>query len=311
MESSLKVLFAGCGDIAVRAIAQLQNLQPDSDWQPLGMRRNVTKLPASINAVAGDVRDGVYLQDILNSQNIDVLVVTLTPNQMSDEGYRDSYVVAAQSIESAVKACKQPPRLIVWVSSTGVYGQNSGEWVNESTETNPVSFRGKRLLEAENVISSLPMISVIVRFSGIYGPGRNRLVNQITKGEPVPEQPVSWTNRIHSEDCAGVIVHLLERFSRGEHLDLCYIGTDDEPVPAYEMRRWLADEIGVQFNSTNQAEPGESDSGSNRSSNSNSIFASENKGRRCSNQRLRDSGYEFLYPTYREGYRALLDKNDD
>jgi nucleoside-diphosphate-sugar epimerase len=302
MESSLKVLFAGCGDIAVRAIAQLNNLQSDSDWQTLGMRRNVAKLPAGIDAIAGDIRDRVYLQDILNSQNIDVLVVTLTPNQMSDEGYRDSYVVAAQSIESAVKACKQRPRLIVWVSSTGVYGQNSGEWVNESAETNPVSFRGKRLLEAENVISSLPIASVIVRFSGIYGPGRNRLINQIKKGELVPEQPVSWTNRIHSDDCAGVIVHLLEQFSRSEHLAPCYIGTDDEPVPAYEMRRWLAAEIGVQFNGASQTEScGETDSSS----------AADNSGRRCSNQRLRDSGYEFLYPTYREGYRALLDGNDD
>jgi len=306
MESSLKVLFAGCGDIAVRAIAQLNNLQSDSDWQTLGMRRNVAKLPAGIDAIAGDIRDRAYLQDLLATQNIDVLVVTLTPNQMSDEGYRDSYVVAAQSIESAVKACRQPPGLIVWVSSTGVYGQNSGEWVNESTETNPVSFRGKRLLEAENIISSLPIESVIVRFSGIYGPGRNRLINQIKKGELVSEQPVSWTNRIHSEDCAGVIVHLLERFSRSEHLYPCYIGTDDEPVPAYEMRRWLAAEIGVQFNNVNQVEPGgESHSSSDASS------ATDNSGRQCSNQRLRDSGYEFLYPTYREGYRALLDGNDD
>jgi len=307
MESSLKVLFAGCGDIAVRAIAQLQNLQSDSDWQTLGMRRNVAKLPTSINAVAGDVRDRAQLQDMLNLQLIDVLVVTLTPSQMSDEGYRDSYVVAAQSIESAVQACKQPPRLIIWVSSTGVYGQNSGEWVDESTETHPVSFRGRRLLEAENVIAALPITSVIVRFSGIYGPGRNRLVNQVKKGEPVPEQPVSWTNRIHSEDCAGTIVHLLERFSRGEHLEPCYIGTDDEPVPAYEMRRWLAAEIGVQFNRMNQAEPGDSDFDFN--SDSSSVV--DSKGRQCSNQRLRDSGYEFLYPTYREGYRALIDSNDD
>ncbi len=302
MESSLKVLFAGCGDIAIRAMAQLQNLQSDSDWQTLGIRRNIARLPADIDVVAGDVRDREFLLGLLTSQNIDVLIGTLTPSQMSDEGYRDSYVVAAQSIESAVKACRQPPRLIVWVSSTGVYGQNSGEWVNESTETNPVSFRGKRLLEAENVISSLPMASVIVRFSGIYGPGRNRLINQIKKGEPVPVRPVSWTNRIHSEDCAGVIVHLLEHFSRGEHLAPCYIGTDDEPVHAYEVRRWLAAEIGVQFNGASQDEScGEIDSSSN----------ADNSGRRCSNQRLRESGYEFLYPTYREGYRALLDGNGD
>ena len=97
-------------------------------------------------------------------------------------------------------------------------------------------------------------------------------------------------------------MHLLEQFSRSEHLAPCYIGTDDEPVPAYEMRRWLAAEIGVQFNGTSQTEScDEIDSSS----------TADNSGRRCSNQRLRDSGYEFLYPAYREGYRALLDSNDD
>ena len=300
MESSLKVLFAGCGDIAVRAIAQLQNIESDQIWQTLGMRRNLAKLPADLDAVAGDVRDSECLKDLLVSKHIDVLVVTLTPSEMSDEGYRDSYVVAAQSIESAVKACKQTPRLVIWVSSTGVYGQNNGEWVNESTETNPVSFRGKRLLEAEDVIRSLPIASVIVRFSGIYGPGRNRLINQIKKGEPVPEQPVSWTNRIHSEDCAGIIVHLLERFSRDEHLDPCYIGTDNEPVPAYDVRKWIAAEIGVRFNGISHvASPGEA-------TGDNGLEKNANQGRRCSNQRLQDSGYEFLYPTFQEGYTGRL-----
>jgi len=298
MESSLKVLFVGCGDIAVRAIAQLNKVQSGSHWQTLGMRRNIAKLQASTDVVAGDVRDRDCLRDLLNSQNIDVLVVTLTPSQMSDEGYRDSYVVAAQSIESAVKACKQPPRLVIWVSSTGVYGQDNGDWINESIEANPVSFRGKRLLEAENVIHSLPMTSTIVRFSGIYGPGRNRLINQVRQGKSVPASPIAWTNRIHSEDCAGVIVHLLEHFSRGEHLAPYYIGTDDEPAPAYEVRRWLAAEIGVQFNGESG---GEIDSSS----------TADNSGRRCSNQRLRDSGYDFLYPTYREGYRALIDDGID
>lgn len=302
MENSLKVLFAGCGDIGIRTISRLQNLGSDNTWKTLGMRRDLAKLPVGIDAVAGDVRDSERLGELLDIQNIDVFVVTLTPNQMSDEGYRESYVAAAQSIESAIKKCSQPPGLIVWVSSTGVYGQNNGEWVNEMAAVHPVSFRGKRLLEAEDVINSLPITSIIVRFSGIYGPGRNRLINQVRKGESVPELPVSWTNRIHAEDCAGVIVHLLECFRCDEHLDPYYIATDNEPAPAFEVRKWMANEMGIQFNEIVQAELGAKIL---------SGVSADVSGRRCSNQRLRDSGYKFLYPTYRDGYRALLDDVPD
>lgn len=302
MESSLKILFAGCGDISLRTITKLQNVGSEPVWQVLAMRRNLTKLPEGIDAVAGDVRDSDGLWELLEGKGIDVLVVTLTPSEMSDEGYRDSYVVAAQSIKAAVERCAEPPGLIIWVSSTGVYGQCEGEWVDEQAEANPVSFRGKRLLEAESIIDSLPVASAVVRFSGIYGPGRNRRISQVKRGELAPELPISWTNRIHAEDCAGVIAHLMGQFSRGEDLEACYIASDNKPVPAYEVQSWLAGEMGL--------EPGENskDVEHNRSEVSQPIKPRAGN-RRCSNQRLLDSGYEFLYPTYREGYRALLNSD--
>ena len=301
MESSLKILFAGCGDISLRTITKLQQVGSDPVWPVLAMRRNLAKLPKGIDAVAGDVRDSDGLWELLEDKAMDTLVVTLTPTEMSDEGYRDSYVVAAQSIKAAIEKSSQPPSLIIWVSSTGVYGQSEGEWVDELTMTSPASFRGKRLLEAESIIDSLPVASVVVRFSGIYGPGRNRLISQVKRGELAPELPVTWTNRIHAEDCAGVIAHLLGKFSCGEFLEKSYIATDNKPVPAYEMQHWLANEMGL--------EPGENSKGSVHNSLDMTQPIKPRAGsRRCSNQRLLESGYEFLYPTYREGYRALLNE---
>lgn len=292
MESSLKVLFAGCGDIGLRTIRRLESHQEASVWQTLAMRRHIGVLPSDVDAVEGDLRDTEGLVRLMDGSRVDALVITLTPDDMSDDGYRDSYVAAAQAVKSAIAQTIQPPGFVLWVSSSGIYGQSGGEWVGELTETSPTSFRGKRLLEAEKIIDDLPITSVIVRFSGIYGPGRSRLINQVRRGSIVSSEPVRWTNRIHSEDCAGVIAHLLNRYCQGQSLEAVYLATDNEPVPAYEIQSWLAGQLGVDVGSElggQEIQP-----------------VSRPGNRRCSNRRLRDSGYQFLYPTFREGYQAVI-----
>ncbi len=292
MESSLKVLFAGCGDIGLRTIRRLESHQEASVWQTLAMRRHIGVLPSNVDAVEGDLRDTAGLVRLLDRSRIDAVVITLTPDHMSDDGYRDSYVTAAQAVKSAIAQTTQPPSLVVWISSSGVYGQSGGEWVDELTETSPTSFRGKRLLEAEKIIDELPITSVVVRFSGIYGPGRSRLINQVRRGSIVSSDPVHWTNRIHSEDCAGVIAHVLNRYCQGQSLEALYLATDNEPVPAYDIQSWLAGQLGVDVGTklgVQEVQP-----------------VSRPGNRRCSNRRLRDSGYPFLFPTFREGYQAVL-----
>ncbi len=282
----MKVLFIGCGDIGVRTIQALTCSQVSSNWQALAMRRHPEQLPRGICAVAGDLRDVETLSGLLASACFDVLVISLTADQISDDGYRDSYVAGAQALQSAITQSGQLPGLVIWVSSTGVYGQDDGEWVDELSETAPVSFRGRRLLEAEQLIGGLPVPTVVVRFSGIYGPGRGRLVNQVRQGVIAPQNPTHWTNRIHSEDCAGVLAHLLDRFYQGAPIEDLYLATDNQSASAHEVQHWLADRLGI--------EPQEG-SETRRAGN-----------RRCSNLRLKESGYTFLYPTYREGYGALL-----
>jgi nucleoside-diphosphate-sugar epimerase len=285
-KSLLKALFVGCGDIGVRTIQSLECSQDGLVWQALAMRRHPERLSPNISSVAVDLKDTEALAGLLASRSFDAIVVTLTADQMTDQGYVDTYVAGAQALQSAIVQSGQSPGLVIWVSSTGVYHQSNGEWVDELSETNPSSFRGKRLLEAEQVIQQLPVPSVVVRLSGIYGPGRSRLISQVRQGVVVPAVPVHWTNRIHSEDCAGVLTHLLNRFGQGEVLENLYLATDNEPAPAHEMQCWLAEQVGVEPLETSEAR---------RMGN-----------RRCSNQRLRTSGYLFCYPTYREGYGTLL-----
>ena len=301
----MKVLFAGCGDIGVRAIRTLSDNSLYYHWQTLAMRRKPSALPSDIEAIQGDLCDSENFLSILDNSNVDVIVVTLTPDSISDQGYLDSYVNGANVLKSTIKKLSYRPQLIIWVSSTGVYGQSCGEWVDESSVTSPKSYRGKRLLEAENLVKSISkelvtnnstlIKSVIVRFSGIYGPGRVRLLNQIKKGNIASKHPVSWTNRIHVVDCAGIIIHIIDLYSQKKDISNLYIGTDNQPVPAYEIQSWLANHMRVRTEEKNGI-PKDID---NKSVN-----------RRCKNKLIKDSGYNFIFPDFKKGYIPLLLENN-
>jgi nucleoside-diphosphate-sugar epimerase len=167
----------------------------------------------------------------------------------------------------------------LFTSSTAVYGQRKGEWVDESSMTEPLRFNGRLLLEAEAIVHEAPETGINVRLSGIYGPGRTRLVRKVWNGEATATS--SWTNRIHLEDCAGVLHHLM----RLESPEALYLGSDDEPVTAAGVVTWLSAELGVA------APP---------------VAVAERLNKRCRNTRLRDTGYQFEYPTFREGYRPVV-----
>ncbi|MDP1520843.1 sugar nucleotide-binding protein [Porticoccus litoralis] len=293
----MKVLFLGCGDIGLRAIDQLQekNRQQGAGFVCHGARRQINRLPESLSRSSVDICDSESLTTLLDEHRFDAVVVTLTPLAMSDEGYRDSYVAGARSLSLAVQHAVHPPGLVVWISSSGVYGQDQGEWVDEESATRPVSYRGKRLLEAEDIIQALPITSCIVRFSGIYGPGRGRLLQQVREGRLAPPQPVQWSNRIHADDAAGVLVHLLGKYKHGENIEPLYLATDNEPIVIHEVHVWLAREMGVD--------------GLSPAAEKTSLVV-RGGNRRCNNQRLRDSGFVFRYPTFREGYRELLSPTD-
>lgn len=258
------------------------------------MRRSVDRLPAGICRFGGDVCDREALQKVILEWRPQAIVVSLTPAAMSDEGYRDSYVAGAEALLAAISETALSP-LVLWVSSTGVYGQDAGEWVSEESDTQPGNYRGRRLLEAETVLQTGAKAAgftvSVVRFSGIYGPGRNRLLNNVRSGKLADASKPQWTNRIHSDDCAGVLVHLLSIHQGGHPLAQCYVATDNEPTLAHLMQRELADML-------KRAPAG--------SANAEAAGMVEATGRRCSNRRISEAGYRLLYPSWREGYGAML-----
>lgn len=190
---------------------------------------------------------------------------------------------------SALQDQGQSPRRVLFTSSTGVYAQTSGEWVDESSPAVPTHFSGTALLEGERIVQSGAFPATVVRLAGIYGPGRTRMIESVRAGTATIPAAPAYVNHIHRDDCAGVLRHLL---SLDDPAPL-YIGVDDDPVERGAMFRWLAQEMGAP-------EPrvsAEAETDSIRVMRGN---------KRCSNARLRATGYEFRFPTYREGYGALM-----
>jgi nucleoside-diphosphate-sugar epimerase len=279
MKDQLKILFAGCGDIGQRTALRLA-----PNHCCYGMKRQPQNLPQGIVPIAANITDAEQLTTILD-QGFDVVVVTLTPSGFTEQAYRESYVRGAAALSKAIDATAHRPGLVIWVSSTSVYGNNNGDWVDETTATEPESFSGVLLLEAEQLIKALPVAQTTVRFSGIYGPGRTRMLSQIMAGKGRPAQPPQWTNRIHSDDCAGVLCHLVERYAANKPIETLYLATDSQPVTQHDLRRWMADQMQVKLEDE---------------------IVEQKAARRCSNQRLLASGYQFIFPSYKEGYLALM-----
>lgn len=276
-----KCLIVGCGDIGV-ALAEILRAEGCEVW---GLRRDCASLPDSIHGIAADITRMDKLEP-LGAACFDFVLVTLTPAAFNDSAYQQVYVEGLRNLLAVLN----PEKLqrLFYVSSTSVYHQGDGGWVDEDSMTRPSSFSGRRLLEAETLLASSGLATTVIRFAGIYGPGRNRLIEQVRNGQGCAKSPPLYTNRIHRDDCVGMLAHLLRLQWQGQALHSCYIGADNEPVTLWELKQWLAQQLGITLGQLlKESLP-------------------RRNSKRCRNRRLLDSGYRLLYPGYREGYSALL-----
>ena len=280
---SNSVLIVGCGDIGTRC----GKLLHAAGWQVVGVRRNCEKLPVWMDARAANYCEPGSL-DFVAALRPDFVLATFNPSDRSLEGYRRGFVEATQNLLQGLG--EHRPRAIISVSSTRVYAESSGAWVDEdsplASEEDPCALA---IIAAEDALLASPHAASVVRFAGIYGSSGGRLLSRIQRGELCAPQPERYSNRIHRDDCAGFLCHLLQAAAAGRELAPVYTGVDDEPVLQYTVETWLAAQLGVLVE-TAEAGPVTGPVG----------------GKRCRNQRLRDSGYKLRYPDYRSGYSAVL-----
>ena len=283
--SKASVLIVGCGDVGGRLATQLL----DADWQVYGLRRSIDRLPAGVIGVAGDLFSGQCPTQWPTGQ-IDYVVYSAAATEHDEAGYQAAYVDGLKNTLSWLEQHGQRPKRLLFVSSSGVYAQKDGEWVDETSPALSTNYSGRIILDAERVALDSGIAASAVRLTGIYGPGREWMLGQVRKGYRVAVEPPLYGNRIHADDAAGLLAFVLEADRQGKALDDCYIGVDNAPAPLAEVVDWLRERLGI----TEWAAQA-------------SVRRAGSK--RCSNARAKALGWEPRYPSSREGYAAVLDGN--
>lgn len=210
------------------------------------------------------------------------VVFSPAPDVHDADHYRYLYVEGIGDVLGVLARQGQPPERILYTSSTGVWGDHAGAWVDESVPPNPEGERAEVLLQAEEQILRSGFPAVVLRLAGIYGPGRNRI--DAFRSHLWPEvESDSFLNMIHVQDAASAAVYLLAQGEPGTVV----VGVDDLPVRQSEFCAWLSEKLKVKRRE---------------------IVIGEIKpeGKRCRNARLKKLGFRFKYPSFREGYTDLL-----
>lgn len=271
-----RVLIAGCGDVGTALASRLVS----RGITVFGLRRGDRDLGESVMPVQADLLSGQGLDTL--PPDIDAVVYSPTPDSRTEEGYHDTFIEGQRRLSTALGRVAR----WIFVSSTAVYAQGDGQWVDEESPTTPERFNGRALVDAERSIAAFSAQAITLRLGGIYGPGRGRLIERVRAGTPCVEEPPQFANRIHRDDCAAVLAHLLALAAPQTR----YIGVDSEPAPMHVVSDWLADQMKVPCPTRIDAQRREGSPGS----------------KRCSNARLLASGFTFAYPSFRDGYAELL-----
>jgi nucleoside-diphosphate-sugar epimerase len=291
-----RILIAGCGDVGTVLGRHLSAAGHDV-W---GLKRRPADLPAGIQPLAADLTDPATLNAL--PPDLDAVVYSAAAAGFSETAYQAAYVAGVQNLLDALRRARQQPRRLLFASSTSVYAQHQGEWVDEESPAAAEGFSGRCIRQGEQLMWNSSRPAIAVRFGGIYGPGRTRLIDSVRTGIATrPAGPPLYTNRIHRDDCARVLEHLLFLPAPAP----LYVAVDDDPAPLGEVLGWLAAQLGLPeppLAPNSPLKPGASPA---------DPALRMRASKRCRNARLRGSGFQFRYPSYREGYAALLRASDD
>jgi nucleoside-diphosphate-sugar epimerase len=268
----------GCGDLGTAIATRLQ-----PNHAVIGVRQSNKQLPLAMQTIQADVTKPDSLS-ALENLNPNVVIYCVSASASTDESYQAHYVTGLKNV-LATQASNQALQHVFFVSSTRVYGQITDDFLDENTPAMPADFGGERLLEGENTLKTLACKAISMRLSGIYGTGRLYLVNTAKDFAKWPKEN-HFSNRIHRDDAAGFIAFMVEKSAKNQQLKDCYIVTDDMPTQQYEVLTWLANKQGIDTASIQAP--------------------AAHGGKRLSNKRLRDTGFELQYPNYQAGYSVIL-----
>ncbi len=283
-----KRLIVGCGYLGRRVAER---------WLAASDRVHVA---TRSEAKADELRAAGFLPiiaDITNADSVPPLppVKTLLFAVGYDRGSKQSIEqVYAPGLANVLARRSPETQRVIYISTTGVYGPALGDWVDETTPTDPQRAGGQASLAAELVLNASEVEGVALRLAGIYGPDRIPFRKELEAGEPIAAIETGWLNLIHVDDAATVVLAAAEHPATAP----VYCVSDGSPVVRGDYYREVARLLGAplpQFVTPPSDSP---------------RAARAAADKRVSNAKLlRDLAPVLRYPNYRAGLAAILEKS--
>ena len=262
---------------------------------------------AAGHAVAGLVRSAASVESLARESIRSIVADVTQPSTLRDLPTADTLLycvgydpaggtsrsaVYVDGLRAVLDAVSPQVRRVIFISSTGVYAEQGGGWVDESSPCQPTRESGRALLAAEQALAAhrLGDRGIVLRMAGIYGPGRLPRRAELVSGEPLPIAAGEHVNLIHVEDAAAAVV-AAEAHAQPPRT---YIIADGHPVERRDYLAELARQFGLPPLLFRDPLPGET--------------AGRRGGdKRVSNARvLAELPLKLAYPTYREGLAAIV-----
>ena len=288
----MRALIVGCGYVGL----EVGRLLAARGVEVVGFRRgregDALLVQAGIHPHHGDLTRPEDLASVPGG--FDWVVDTVSSSRGGADAYRDVYLGGARHL--IAWAPTRGVRRLVYTSSTSVYGQRDGSWVDEGSPAEPAGETGRLLLETEREFLAARdagiLEATVLRVAGIYGPDRGHLFRQFVAGEATREpEGGRWINMVHRDDVATAVVAVLD----AERPSGLYNVVDDRPVRQGEFLGHLAQELGRPL-------PPEA-----------AASASPRKRgithKRVSNGRLKaETGWRPRHPDFRSGYAEEIQR---
>lgn len=300
-QKEMKALILGCGYVG-KELAERLIQDPEKKNVVWATSRTPDKL--DVPELAGAHRARVDLTDPnpfgeLPDTDWDLVFQSISSGRGGADVYRAVYLEGVRKTRDWLKNRASGIGAWIYTSSTSVYGQQDGSWVDETSPTLPHSETSEVLIETEQELfdackqDQLPV--QVLRLSGIYGPGRGFLFQQFLKGEAKMSQGDSrFLNMVHRDDVVGATLHLTQYGKSGE----VYNVSDRQPVTRQAFLEWLADRLGRE-----RAPFVDQDEGA------------LNRKRGVTNKRVssdkltHQAGYSFIFPDYVTGFEDEMHRN--
>jgi nucleoside-diphosphate-sugar epimerase len=278
-------LIIGCGYLGWR-VARRWHAGGHRVWATTRRPEHAAELAAlGLHPVVADVLNPATLAELPRA---DTVLSCVGFDRSAGVPMRSVYV---EGLSNVLDRLPRPGRLL-YVSSTGVYGQDQGEEVGETAVTEPADESGRTVLQAEQLLYERLPEAIVLRFAGIYGPGRLLRLGALQAGEPLVGDPDRWLNLIQVEDGAAAVLAAAEHGRGGA----VYNVSDDRPILRGDFYSLLARLLGAPPPRFVKPELGTPP------------LRHERANRRIVNHRLRrELGVQLSYPTCAEGLPACLD----